>query len=291
MPVLLGVLKDTATQGSVYMLTAIGLTMVYGLLGILHVAHAAVYTWGAFTGYVAWHATGSFWVGIAVGAAAGGLAGVGIYEGVYRRILSRPVLVPLIASVAIFIIAGALFEQHFLMGPQRLPFRPDTGLPSIRSGAFYIGPSGLALILCAAAVMLVLFLIFRYSRVGLEWRAMSMDAGMANAVGIPVRRSMGLNFFIGSALAGIAGVLVGAYQGTVYASMGDVVAYKAFVVVVLGGLGNVSGAIVAAYLLAFIESLVITYFGYVLPRDAIGFAILVLVLMFRPRGLFARGAG
>jgi branched-chain amino acid transport system permease protein len=287
---ILEILANTAAQGSVYVLTAIGLTMVYGLLGILHVAHAAVYTFGAFVGLSIWQLTGSFWVSSAAGALSSGFAGIAIFEGVYRRILSRPKLVPLIASVGILIIASALFEQRYLIGPHRIPFIPESGIPALASPWVYIDSSGMTLIVVALLVIALLSIVFRFTRLGLHWRALSMDAPMADALGIPVRLNMNLSFFVGSALAGLGGVLVAAYEGRVFAAMGDVVSYKAFIVVVMGGLGNVPGAIAAAYLLAFVESLVITNFGYVLPRDAIGFTILVLVLMFRPQGLFARGS-
>ncbi|HEX7039578.1 MAG TPA: branched-chain amino acid ABC transporter permease [Trueperaceae bacterium] len=290
MIVALEVAANTLTQGSVYVLTAIGLTMVYGLLGILHVAHAAVYTFGAWMGFLTWRATGSFWLALLAGGAASGAAGVGIFEGVYRRIADRPKLVPLIASVGILIVASAVFERPFAIGTRRLPFRPDTGLPALETDLVYVGPTGVALILVAALVVAGLLVVFRRTRLGLDWRALSMDAEMAEAIGIPARLSMNLAFFLGSFLAGLGGVLVSGYEGRVFAAMGDVVSYKAFIVVVLGGLGNVPGAIVAAYLLAFIESFAITVFGYVLPRDAIGFTLLILVLMFRPQGLFARGA-
>lgn len=290
MILILEVLANTLTQGSVYVLTAIGLTMVYGLLGILHVAHAAVYTFGAFVGLLTWQRTGSFWLSLLAGGVASGLAGIGIFEGVYRHITDRPKLVPLIASVGILIVASALFERPFMIGQRRVPFRPDSSLPALQTDLFYIGSSGMALILVALLVIIALFFVFRYTQLGLDWRALSMDAQMASALGIPARLSMNLAFFVGSFLAGLGGVLVASYEGRVFAAMGDVVAYKAFIVVVLGGLGNVPGAVAAAFLLAFIESLVITSFGYVLPRDAIGFALLILVLMFRPQGLFARSS-
>ncbi|HZJ09303.1 MAG TPA: branched-chain amino acid ABC transporter permease, partial [Trueperaceae bacterium] len=226
MIVALEIAVNTLTQGSVYVLTAIGLTMVYGLLGILHVAHAAVYTFGAWIGLISWQATGSFWLALLAGGAASGIAGIGIFEAVYRHIADRPKLVPLIASVGILIVASAIFEQPFMIGTRRLPFRPETGLPAIASDLVYIGPTGVALIIVAFVVILALFLIFRYTRLGLDWRALSMDAQMANALGIPARMSMNLAFFVGSFLAGLGGVLVAAYEGRVFAAMGDVVSYK-----------------------------------------------------------------
>lgn len=283
-------LANAAVTGSVYVLIAIGLTMVYGQLRILHVAHAAVYTLGAFVGLAVWRAGGELWLGLMLAAAITGLAGVGIFEGVYRHIMNRPPLVALIASVGILVLAEALFQQDFLFGPAKQPYRPETGMPSLTTPLLRLSSIQVTLLIVTFVVIIGLIILFRRTRVGLEWRALALDQPMANAVGIPVRRSMILNFFLGSALAGLAGLLVSGYEGRAFATMGAVPSYKAFVVVVMGGLGNVGGAIVAGYLLALLETLTIAWFGYFLPRESIAFIILILVLMFRPKGLFGRGA-
>lgn len=281
-------LANAAVTGSTYVLIAIGLTMVYGLLRILHVAHAAVYTLGAFVGLVVWQAGGGLWTGLAAAAIVSGLAGVLIFEGVYRHITDRSPIVALIASVGILVLSQSLFEQDILIGPTKVAYNPASGIPPIQTSVLRLTSEQVTLLIVTAVVIAVLLVIFRRTRLGLEWRALAEDAPMANAIGIPVRRSMNFNFFLGSALAGMAGVLVGAFEGRVYATMGAVPSYKAFVVVVMGGLGNVWGAVVAGYVLALLENFAIIRFGYLLPRDAIAFIILILVLMFRPRGLFAR---
>jgi branched-chain amino acid transport system permease protein len=281
-------LATAAVTGSVYVLIAIGLTMVYGLLRILHVAHAAVYTLGAFVGFTVWQAGGGLWLGLAASAIVTGLVGVGIFEGVYRHITDRPPLVALIASVGMLVLAESLYQQDVFFGPDKLFFSPESGIPAIDTPNLHVSSQQLTLLLVTAGVIVGLGVIFRGTRVGLQWRALAHDAPMANAIGIPVRGSMALNFFLGSALAGIGGLLVGAYDQRVFATMGAVPSYKAFVVVVMGGLGNVWGAVAAGYILALLENFTIVWFGYVLPRDAIAFVILILVLMFRPQGLFAR---
>lgn len=283
-------LANGAVTGSVYVLIAVGLTMVYGLLRILHVAHAAVYTLGAFVGLVVWRAGGSLWSALAVAGLVTGAVGVAIYLGVYRPILHRPRLVALIASVGLFVLAESLYQQRLFFGPDRLRFVPESGISALSTPMLRLSSIQVTVLVVTLGLVAGLLLLFRRSRLGLEWRAIATDLPMAEATGIPVRRSMALSFFLGSALAGIGGVLVGAFDQQVYATMGAVPAYKAFVVVVMGGLGSVPGAILAGYLLGMLETLVIAWVGFILPRDAIAFLILILMLMFRPQGLLGRGS-
>ena len=107
-------------------------------------------------------------------------------------------------------------------------------------------------------------------------------------IGVNSNYMFGLNFMFGSALAGIAGVLVGLYYGAVNANMGEVWAYKVFVVMVLGGLGNVTGTVIAAYLLGLAETFIISSWGYFLPRDAIAFICMILVLILMPNGVMGK---
>lgn len=279
---------NVAVTGSTYVLIAIGLTMVYGLVRILHVAHAAVYTLGAFVGLVVWKEGAGLWGALIAAALVTGVAGVAIYNVVYRPILDRPPLVGLIGSVAIFIMAQALYEQDIFFGPAKHLFNPTTSLPSFNVGDLRVSSDQFLVLAVTAILITTVLALLRYTRLGLEWRAIAIDGQMANAAGIRVNRSMSLNFFLGSALAGIGGVLVGAFDERVFAAMGAVPAYKAFVIVVMGGLGNVKGAVVAAYVLAAAETFLIARFGYLLPRDAIAFAVLILVLMFFPRGLLGQ---
>lgn len=283
-------LMNAAVTGSVYVLIAIGMTMIYGQLRILHVAHGAVYTLGAFVGLVIWRIGGNLWIGLIAAGLIAGLAGVGIYEGVYKWITNRPPLVALIASVGMLVLAEALYQQDFFFGPVKQSYRPESGIPNIQWKTLHLSSSQITTLLVALVLIVGLIILFKRTRIGLEWRALALDSKVANAIGIAVHRSMVLNFFLGSALAGIAGLLVGAYENRVYATMGSLPSYKAMVVIVMGGFGNVQGAILAGFLLAFLETFTIGLFGYVLPRDSIAFIILILVLMFRPQGLVGRKA-
>jgi len=132
------------------------------------------------------------------------------------------------------------------------------------------------------------WLILNRTRLGLSWRALSEDMDMTRSFGVATEQAVTVNMFLGSAMAGLAGVLIAVYENAVYAHMGEVVAYKAFVVVVLGGLGSIWGAAVAAFVLAAFEIGISTALGGLFPRDAIGFAVLILILLFMPTGLFGK---
>ncbi|MFQ6058796.1 MAG: branched-chain amino acid ABC transporter permease [Anaerolineae bacterium] len=282
-------LANGIVLGCVYIFIAIGLTMVYGILKILHIAHAAVYTIGAAVGLIVFRFCGNFWVALPMAMLASGVAGVLIYQGVYRRMLDAPRIVPLITSIGLFILAQDLLQKDWLLGPYMHAFPAGSGFPAIETRWFRLTSTEVLILALAVAFLTAVYLILTKTRIGLGWRASAQDREMAAAVGVNINRVITLNFLLGSALAGAAGVLVGLYYNNVYATMGDVPSYKAFVVIVLGGMGSVTGTIVAGLLLALAETFLVATVGFVLPRDAIAFLVLILVLMFRPRGLFGRG--
>ncbi|RME42412.1 MAG: branched-chain amino acid ABC transporter permease [Chloroflexi bacterium] len=279
-------LSNALVLACTYALMAVGLTMVYGVLKILHVAHAAVYTIGAFAGLVVFTWIDEFWLALPAAMLISGLVGVLIYRGVYHYMLDAPRTVPLIASIGLFIMLQDLLQKDFLMGPYQkaLPVG-GAGMPGITTPWFSLTPKQVLIVVVAAVLLAGVYLLLTRTRVGLGWRAAAMDREMAAAVGVDLNRVIALNFFIGSALAGAAGVLVGLYNNSVFATMGDVPSYKAFVIIVLGGMGSLPGTILASLLLALSENFLVATIGYVLPRDAIAFLILILMLMFRPHGL------
>lgn len=288
MPVLQN-LSNALVLASTYILMAAGLSMVYGVLKILHVAHAAVYTIGAFTGLVMYTWIANFWLALFGAMVVSGLMGVLIYRGVYFYMLDAPRTVPLIASIGMFVMFTDLLQKKFLMGPYQkaLPVE-GAGMPALNFGAFSVTSTQMLILVVTVALMVGVYLILSRTRIGLGWQAAAMDREMAGAVGVNLNRVVALNFFLGSALAGAAGVLVGVYNNSVFATMGDIVSYKAFIIIVLGGMGSLPGVIAASILLAVVENFLVASVGYVLPRDAIAFLVLILMLMFRPHGLFGR---
>lgn len=283
----LDLLLQGLVQAGVYMLIAVGLTLVYGLLRILHVAHAAFFTLGGYIGVLTWNATGSFPLALLLAALLAGVLGILVYEIVYRPILDKPPFVALIASIGLFIAAEEVFRIAF--GPYGISFS-DPPLTQILSlpGGLSLRLAELASIWAALGAILLLWLLAMGTRFGLAARAIVTDAQMAASFGVDPRRLRWMIFFLGSALAAVGGCLVGLLNNLVEPSMGAVPAYKAMAIIVLGGLGKVQGALAACLALGIIEAFGSIYLGAILDRDAIAFAFLILVLMVRPQGLFAR---
>lgn len=286
LPAALGVdtLTTGLTLGALYALIAVGLTMVYGMLRILHIAHAAILVLGAYAGFSVWQATGSFWIALPVAMAAGAVANGAIYQALYRWILEEEPLVPLIVSIGLFVALSDAYRLVF--GPYSKSFAPDFAFSSPVDA---IEVTQLVVLLVAAVLFAAVYLLVSRTRTGLAWQVTSQDREMAGAMGINVGRINTLNFVVGGALAGAAGALVGMYYGNISPYMGDVWAYKTFIVIVVGGLGSVPGTVIAAFLLGLFETSVISTWGYLVPRDAIAFTLMVLVLMFRPEGIMGSG--
>lgn len=273
--------------GAVYALTTLGLTMVYGVLRVLHVAHAGVYALGAYVGLWAFRFTGNFWIGLVVAMAACGLAGVLIERFLYAPLLHLPRIIPLIASIGLFIAMEEAFR--IVAGPYALAYDAE-----VRFGSLALGPLRLTgpqtLILTVTLVLLgLLWLLLSRSKVGLAMRATAMDAEITSSFGVNTRAIIALNFLIGSAMAGAAGALIGVYDNQVWPTMGSVPAYKCLAIVVLGGLGNIPGSVLASFLIGLAETLLIGIVAIPFPRDALAFVAMILVLMFRPYGLLGKG--
>jgi branched-chain amino acid transport system permease protein len=282
-------LSNAVVLAGTYILMAAGLTMVYGVLKVLHIAHAAVYTIGAFIGLLVFTWAGNFWLALAVAMLVSGIVGVLIYRCTYHYMLNAPRTVPLIASIGLFVMLTDLLQKDLLMGPyQKALPAGGAGLPRIQTSWFSLTPKQVLILVVTVALLSVVYLILTRTRIGLGWQAAAMDRDMAAAVGVNLNRVIAFNFFLGSALAGAAGVLVGVYNNSVFATMGDLPSYKAFIIIVLGGMGSLPGTIIASLLLALVENLMVASVGYVLPRDAIAFLVLILMLMFRPHGLLGQ---
>ena len=273
-------------QGSLYALIALGLTLVYGLLRILHVAHAALFTLGAYVGVLVCNASGSLVLAFACAAVVAGLGGVLMFRFAYQPLLAQPPFVALIASIGLFIVAEEAYRIIF--GAQGMSFVD----PPLQGQFNFIGmsfkQSELLMMVSAVVIIGVLAWLQSRTRVGIACQATVSDPQMAESFGISLRQVRDINFFVGSALAGFAGVWVALLNNLVEPTMGSVPSYKALAIIVLGGLGSVPGALAASLVLGVVEAFGTVYLGKYLDRNAIAFAFLIIVLMFRPQGLFGR---
>ncbi len=273
-------------QGSMYALIAVGLTLVYGLLRILHVAHAGLFTLGAYIAVTVTNAAGSLLLAALVAVPLVGLAGMAIYRLLYEPILHRPPFVALIASIGLFICMEEGFRLVF--GPYGNSFDLSPVEGSVQLGALSLQTVEAATIVAAFGLLGALAVFAGRTRIGVAWRATVTDPEMAQSFGIDTVKVRYLNFFIGSALAAVAGVLVALLNNFVEPTMGSVPSYKMLAIIVLGGLGNVKGTLVASLALGVMESFGTIYAGHIMDRDAIAFLFLVAVLMVRPQGLFGK---
>lgn len=273
-------------QGSIYALIALGLTLVYGLLRILHVAHAALFTLGGYMGVLVTNQTGSLGLAIVVAMGVAGIAGVLMYRFCYEPILHHPPFVALIASIGLFIASEEIYRLVF--GAYGLSYANPPLQGQVAIGALRFKQAELLVMVGGALVIAVLAALQSKTRLGIACQATVTDPQMAESFGINLKTVRYVNFFVGSALAGAAGVMVALLNNLVEPTMGSVPSYKALAIIVLGGLGSIPGTLLAALTLGIVEAFGTIYLGKLLDRNAIAFAFLILVLMVRPQGLFAR---
>jgi branched-chain amino acid transport system permease protein len=269
--------------GSLYAIVSMGMTMVYGLLNILHVAHVSIVVLGAYLGMLLYKQTHNIIFSILIVIFVCGVVGALIYLIFYKKILNEKSWVTLLVSVGIFTIFGELFRLIF--GPYPISFRPEISFKMLKFSSIEISPVQTFILVSMIAIFVISNYVVNKSKIGLSWKALSQDKIMSNACGINVGRSILYNFIFGSALAGAAGFLVAAYYGNINPTMGDIWIPKIFAIMVLGGLGSIGGTILASYILGIGEVFIIASVGYFLPKDSIAFILTIFVLLFVPYGI------
>ena len=293
-PVYLQQFINGLTIGSMYALIALGYTMVYGVLEMINFAHGDVYMVGSFLGLLvlalmgpsASLVGGSLAVVLAatlLGAMAGcALLGIGIERIAYRPVRGTSRLGPLIAALGV-----SLFLQNAAMlivgtRPKAFPSLVEKQLYHVGGAVF----TNLQVLILAASLGLMLLLdqFVRRTRWGRAMRAVAQDAEVAGFMGVEVNTVVMLTFLIGSVLAAGAGIMVGLYYGIVDFFMGYIAGLKAFTAAVLGGIGNLRGAMLGGLLLGLAESFGAGFIG-AQWRDVIAFGVLITVLVLRPGGL------
>jgi branched-chain amino acid transport system permease protein len=276
------------TTGSVYALIALGYTMIYGILGLINFAQGEIYMFGAFV-TVLLLATGrvNFILAFAAGMAAAAVLGVVLERLAFRPLRGSHPLVPLISAIGASIFLQSL--ALLLFGPNDRPFPIQFTFSSVNLAGVPVSTLQLAILAAALGFMGLLVAFVRYTRYGKAIVACALDRDTARLMGIKVDRMVALTFFIGSALSGAAGIMMAIYYNATYPRMGLLPGLKAFSAAILGGVGNIPGAILGGLLLGVAEGLGAAYVSSAY-KDAIAFAILILVLLFRPQGIL-RGRG
>jgi branched-chain amino acid transport system permease protein len=271
--------------GGGYALMGIGLTLIFGIMRVVNFAHGEFYMLGAFLLFTLFSRFGvDFFVASLVAIVAVGVVGAIVERVVLRPLRNESIEIPMLAMVALSVILQNAAILVWDPSPKtiRHPFSP---LPIV-VGPIHVVAIRLFAGLTAIALIVAAHLFIRRSRLGKAMRATFQDAEMARLTGVDVERVYVATFSFGAALAGAAGVLLGSVFW-VYPAMGDQAAMKSFAVVIMGGLGDFLGAIAGGLTLGIAESLGAAYVssGY---KDAIGFVVIILLLLFRPQGLFGR---
>ncbi len=273
------------TLGSVYSLVALGLTLVYGILHIPNFAHGALYMVGAYVAYFAAGSLGAnYWVAMALAAAAVALLAVASERLVFHQLLKAPPLHDMIAAIGLLLFLEAVAQAIWGADFHRLapPF------PQIVRAFGLTAPAQRLLIIVAAfGLMIALHLFLSRTMTGATIIAMAQNREGAALVGIDANRVSMLTFAISGVLAAVAAALF-APINLIYPSMGHLVIMKAFVIIILGGMGSIPGAIAGAMVVGFAESFSAFYISTDY-KDIIAFALLVAILSVRPQGLFTRG--
>lgn len=275
--------------GALYFLVASGLSLIYGLMGVLNFAHGSFLTLAAFLGWETARALGAdSWgalgAALLVGALAGALVAAATEFVLIRRLYNRHIEQVLV-TVGLALATVALFDgiwgtdPMFIRGPAWLAETTELLGARIPNNRFL-------LIAVAALVLLAIVLFLRFTRYGLIIRAGVENRSMVTALGIDVRRAFTLVFAIGGAAAGIGGVLASHYFGYVSPQLGGSLLIFAFIVTVIGGLGSLPGAAVASVVVAVLQQLANFYLGG--TGDLMVVLLLAVVLLVRPRGLFGR---
>lgn len=279
------------TIGSVYVLIAIGLTMIYGVLELLHFAHGVVYMAGAFAAVscmTLFHT--NIFIAVIAAMIVSALFGWLIEFFAYKPVRNAPKITALISGIGMAIVLENVYR--IIYGSQTKAF-PQGGVSPTQtyniSKTVSITNYQIYIMLVAALLVIILHLFLKRTKTGMAMRAVSMDFDASSLMGINVNKIISFTFIIGSALAGVAGTLVALYFNAVYPSMGSMPGMKAFAIVVLGGLGSIPGTIIGGVFLGIVESFADGYLGnFIVGKDAFAFIILILVLLIKPSGLFGK---
>lgn len=272
--------------GSVYALLALGYTMVYGIIKLINFAHGEIYMIGAFAGY---YASTSLKLPLIptllVAMFVSALIGIIIEKVAYKPLRNSPRITLLITAIGVSLLLQN--GMRYIVGPNPKPF-PDL-IPNkfLNIGSLQINSKTILMLVISTLLVLILQFIVYKTKVGMAMRAASYDVEATSLMGINVNNTISLTFAIGSALAGIAGVLVAIAYPSINPYMGTMPGLKSFVAAVLGGIGSIPGALLGGLLMGLLETLTKAYISTNFS-DAIAFSILIIILLIKPSGLLGQ---
>ncbi|ANC75747.1 MAG: branched-chain amino acid ABC transporter permease [Bacillota bacterium] len=311
------VLVDGIALGAIYAVIALGYTMVYGILELINFAHGEIFMTGAFIGVAMLILmTGMGWLAampailalilvLVVTSILTGFMGVGIERMAYRPLRNSPKLITLISAIGVSFLLQDLVRfiteykrgNYILTGPSMFNEQFSIKFSSISSSfsdAFF-KTSTLILIIAVVIMMIGLDFFVNKTKWGMAMRAVAQDRETASLMSINVNRVISLTFFIGSALGGATGVLFAVQYGTIDPYIGFILGLKAFTAAVLGGIGNIRGAMAGGLMLGILEMFAAANLQLLTGgifgaeyKDVFAFAILIVVLIFKPEGLFGK---
>ena len=302
------VVVDGIVLGFMYALIALGYTMVYGVLEFINFAHSEIFVLGAFVGVelllllessgqlASIHPAAVLLLVVVSGMAVSGLAAMALERVAYRPLQGAPRLVPLISAIgASFFLQDALrlFESLW-RNTFYLSFPTVDVLDHIvpLGGNLVVPVKSILVIVTALLMLLALYLFVNRTRMGTAIRAVAQDPSTAALMGIPVNRVIALTFFVGGAMGGLAGVLFGLHYSLVNPYSGFIPGLKAFTAAVLGGIGNIPGAMLGGMVLGILEAFAASYLSILTAgafgaeyKDVFAFLVLIALLILRPKGL------
>lgn len=282
-------LINALTLGSVYALFALGFTLVFGVLGVINLSHGAIFMLGS---YIALLLVSSFqmslWMAMLLAMLVCGLLGVVVDFLVLRPLRKRnaPHLAPMIATIGVAIMITNISQGIFGAENKRFPFGtiPEE---SFSLGNLHLTAVQLAIVIIAFVLMLVLLQVMRRTQIGRALRAIAESPKAAYLLGINVEGLFFLTSFAAAALGGAAGVLVGLSFNAISPFMGQPMLHKGIAVIILGGMGDIRGAMIGGLFLGFAEVMSVAYLSSDF-RDAVAFGLLFIILLVRPSGMFGR---
>lgn len=271
--------------GSIYALIALGYTMVYGIAKLINFAHGDVIMVGAYISYLCLEKGIPWYIAVMISILACCVLGVVMEKVAYKPLRKASRIYLLITAIGMSYLLQNMFQLLFSANPR--PYPGFIHLPALTIGQLTISSNYYVTFVVSILLMLVLHLFIQKTKLGKAMRAVSEDSQAATLMGIQSDMTISLTFAIGCALASVAGILYANCYPMINPTLGSLPGIKAFIAAVLGGIGSLPGAMVGGFILGMVEALTKAYLSSQLT-DTIVFAILILMLVFKPAGIFGR---